>query len=292
MSGLVKGVVKRAKKGLKFLKRNWRKIVIAAAIVFTAGIATVGFAGFGAAMGTASAAGASGFGAFMSAAGSTMMAGVASIGGTLGIGKGAALSGFGGTGYATLGTGAAAQGLGLAGSNAAMTAGNLASSAPSALASPAMRAGQAAASAVGPSGAGGGLAGAANAASAANAAGTAGGGLANATGGFLRNNAGTLLQAGMGLVSGYMQGRAQDEEWERTKPRGMWGVGLNGVPSTSPSFAPGLMWNPNSRPGFTGNAALDSGQQIDPNSGEPLNEDYDPTLAHMQRRTRAPIYGG
>lgn len=280
MSGLVKGVVKRAKKGLKFIKKHWKKIVIAAAIVFTAGIATVGFAGFGA----ASAAAGGGVGGFLSAAGSTMAAGVASIGGTLGIGKGAALAKFGGTGYATLGTGAAAQSLGLAGSNAAMTAGRAAGLAGSS----ATTAGQAGYGVL------------ANSANAAPAAGWNGAAQlagpaaapAGATGGFFQNNAGTLLQAGMGLVNGYMQGRAQDEQWERTKPRGMWGVGLNGTPNAQPSFSPGLMWNPNSRPGFTGNAALDSGQQIDPNAAEPVNEDYDPTLAHLARRNRQPIYGG
>lgn len=135
MSGVVKGIGKAVKgivKGVAhFVKKYWKVIVIAAAIVFTAGIATVGVAGFSSAM----AAAGGGFGGFMSAVGSTMVAGVASIGGSLGIGQGVTASTAGGAFASapvmagvssgaglTLGTGAAAQGLGLASSTYAPAA--------------------------------------------------------------------------------------------------------------------------------------------------------------------------
>lgn len=135
MSGVIKGIghaIKKVVKGVAhFVKKYWKVIVIAAAIVFTCGIATVGLAGFSA----ASAAAGGGFGGFMSAVGSTMVAGVASIGGSIGIGSGVTASTAGGAFAAapvmagvssgaglTLGTGAAAQGLGLAASTYAPAA--------------------------------------------------------------------------------------------------------------------------------------------------------------------------
>lgn len=285
MSALKKAV----KKTGKFLKKHWRKIAVAAAVVFTAGIATVGAAGF-----TAAGAG-SGFGATLGAIGKTMVAGVQAIGGSLGIGQGASLSGFGGSGYATLGTGAAAQSLGLAGSNAAMTAGRVA---------------QMGATAPGQAGYGV-LMNSANPAASAAAGGTqvagglgggslgGAGGAAPRAGGFLSNpNSGLLLQAGMGLVNGYMQGRAEDEEWERRKPKGFYGVGLNGVPSgTGPMLSAGPMWDsstwrrPQSAPppGFTGSAAIDGGQMIDPYANDPLNPNGDSTAAFVGAPSRGRI---
>jgi hypothetical protein len=115
---LVKGVV-------HFVKKYWKVIVIVALVVFTAGIATVGLAGFSSAM----AAAGGGVGGFFSAVGSTMIAGVASIGGTFGIGSGVTASTAGGAfatapavmgatasgaAGATLLNGAAAQALGFA----------------------------------------------------------------------------------------------------------------------------------------------------------------------------------
>lgn len=84
-------VKKIHKKLKKFVKKWWKVIVIAALVVFTAGIATIGFSAF---------AGASGFSGFMGAVGSTMGAGVAGIAGTVGIGSGATVGagGLGGTG--------------------------------------------------------------------------------------------------------------------------------------------------------------------------------------------------
>jgi hypothetical protein len=295
-------VVKKAVKAVgKFVKRYWKQIVVAAAIVFTCGLATVGTAGFSAAMGSASAAGASGVGAFFSAAGSTMVAGVASIGGTLGIGQGVTaataggafasapvMAGVAGGAGLTLGTGAAAQGLGMASSTYAPAA--------------SMSAGGGVAGGVGSGGAagaagkgitvGGGVSGGVG-------TGAAGGAAAAASGGFLSSPyAGVAIQAGMGLINGYMQARAADEEWERVKPRGFFGVGLNDTPSLegplpgAPRNAQGQiqpMWDANSfqRPqppqpaGFSGNAALDGGQQTDPLSASPLNPDYDPTTQHL-----------
>jgi hypothetical protein len=131
----IKQTIKDTKKATHFIKRYWKQIVIAAAIVFTAGIATVGIAGFSAAMGAAGG----GFAGFMSAAGSTMVAGAAAIGGSVGIGSGVTASTAGGafatapvmSGVAagsglTLGTGAAAQGLGLAASTYGPTASTIA----------------------------------------------------------------------------------------------------------------------------------------------------------------------
>lgn len=118
--------LKKAVKGVvKFVKKYWKVIVIAAAVIFTAGIATVGVAGFSSAM----AAAGGGFAGFMSAVGSTMVAGVVSIGGTFGIGSGVTASTAGGAfaaapavvgatasgaAGATLLNGAAAQYLGFA----------------------------------------------------------------------------------------------------------------------------------------------------------------------------------
>lgn len=73
-------VKKAIKKVWKFVKKNWKMIVLAAAIVFTAGVATIGFAAF---------SGVTGFGSFMGAVGQTMWAGVAGTAGSMGIGSGA-----------------------------------------------------------------------------------------------------------------------------------------------------------------------------------------------------------
>jgi hypothetical protein len=291
-------VVKKAVKAVgRFVKKYWKQIVIAAAIVFTAGIATVGVAGFS----SAAAAAGGGVGGFLSAAGSTMVAGVASIGGTLGIGQGASLAGFGGTGYATLGTGAAAQAMGLAGSNAAMTAGNLARTAPAAALGggpPAAMAGGAGTSAATAAGrtvvTAPGLAG--------NAASTAAG-TATRAGGFLSNpNAGIFLQAGMGLIGNYMQARQSEEEWDKIKPKGYWGVGLNGEADAqgplmgAPRDAQGNilpMWTnappppmrtPPNAPEYTGNAALDSGYREPQAQNSFLDPEFDPTAAHIGGR--------
>lgn len=293
-------IKKAVKKVGRFVRRNWKSIAIAAAVVFTSGIATVGTAGF-----TMAGAG-KGFGATLGAIGKTMVAGVQAIGGSLGIGQGASLGGFGGSGYATLGTGAAAQSLGLAGSNAAMTAGRVAqmgATAPGQAGYGVLMnsANPAAAATTGGAQIAGGMGG-----SLGVGVGSGAGGAATGGGGFFSNpNSGMLLQAGMGLVNGYMQGRAQDEDWERTKPRGYWGVGLNGTPNASgPLMASnGPMWGASSwgaqpaqpsavqvprslPPGFTGNAAIDGGQEVDPYASEMLNSNNDPTAVHVGAPSR------
>lgn len=120
-------VKKAVKKVGRFVRRHWKKIVIAAAVVFTAGIAAVGTAGFTGAM----AAAGGGIKGALIATGSMLKTGVVAIGGTLGIGKGvtagtslaaSAAANTAGTAMAanaaagvgtTLANGAAAQALGI-----------------------------------------------------------------------------------------------------------------------------------------------------------------------------------
>jgi hypothetical protein len=73
-------VKKALKKVWSFIKEHWVEIVLVAAVVFTAGVATIGFSAF---------AGVSSVGGFFSAVGSTMWAGVAGVAGSMGIGQGA-----------------------------------------------------------------------------------------------------------------------------------------------------------------------------------------------------------
>ncbi len=107
----------------------------------------------------------------------------------------------------------------------------------------------------------------------------------------------------MGLVSAYGAARDADEQWERTKPRGMWGVGLNGeedAPPEDPNIDPRYAHDPNSfapprnsnmanqqqstpRSGLIGNAALDAQRMLDPNLRNPLSRNYDPALARINR---------
>lgn len=254
----VKGVVTGA---VGFVKKYWKPILMAAAIVFTAGIATVGVAGFSSAM----AAGGGGFGGFMAAAGSTMTAGVASIGGSLGIGSGVTASTAGGafanagimSGLApgaglTLGSGAAAQGLGLAASTVAPAQGlGLASSA---IGQSGLAAGATGATSGG-YGAGGFLTAANPAPGLMGTAGASGGSVlsgagAAATNGIASNVAGAatqgaakqgvlstilnsraagpLLSAGIQGLSGYAQGQQQQYLYNQTKPLSYWGVGARG----------------------------------------------------------------
>ncbi len=75
-------VKKALKKVWNFVKKNWKTIVLVAAIAFTAGVATIGFGAF---------AGVTGPATFLQAVGSTMWAGVAGTAGSMGIGPGAAV---------------------------------------------------------------------------------------------------------------------------------------------------------------------------------------------------------
>lgn len=83
MGKIFKFTKKMFKKSIDFVKKYWKAIVITAAVVFTAGIATVGLSGFAGAMGSG------GIGGFMSAVGSTMYAGAGAIAGSFGLGYGA-----------------------------------------------------------------------------------------------------------------------------------------------------------------------------------------------------------
>ena len=110
MSALKKAV----KKIGRFVKKHAKKILIAAAVVFTAGIASIGAAGFGAAA-TAAGGGISGT---LVAIGSTLKAGVVAIGGALGIGKGAAAASTA-AGTAAGGAGSAVGAMGSVGASLA-----------------------------------------------------------------------------------------------------------------------------------------------------------------------------
>jgi len=141
-------VKKLVKGAVKFVKKNWKAIAIAAAVVFTAGIASVGVAGF---MTAASGGGITGA---LSAVGSTMAAGASAIGASLGITTAAAPA-----------AGAAAGGSSLVGAGLTVPSGlasSLAAAAPAATGSLATGAGVLA-----PAFGGGTLAGSASALSAA-----------------------------------------------------------------------------------------------------------------------------
>jgi len=141
-------VKKLVKGAVKFVKKNWKAIAIAAAVVFTAGIASVGVAGV---MTAASGGGITGA---LSAVGSTMAAGASAIGASLGITTAAAPA-----------AGAAAGGSSLVGAGLTVPSGlasSLAAAAPAATGSLATGAGVLA-----PAFGGGTLAGSASALSAA-----------------------------------------------------------------------------------------------------------------------------
>ncbi|KAF1009001.1 MAG: hypothetical protein GAK28_00633 [Luteibacter sp.] len=272
----VKGVANFVKKDFKratgFVKKYWKQILIVAAIVFTAGIATVGIAGFSSAMATAGG----GFAGFMSAAGSTMVAGAAAIGGSVGIGSGVTASTAGGAFASapvmagvssgaglTLGTGAAAQSLGAAASTYAPAAASAGGAAAGGAAGGAgtfnaltgagtyTSAGSTAANAgyLANAGATGSLAG--TTASAAGTGGAIGASTGATTGASLAGGTATtasqpglmstmlnsklatpLISAGIQGISGYMQGKQQqelaDDQWDREKPMSYWGVGARG----------------------------------------------------------------
>lgn len=241
------------KKGLKkiwnFVKKYWKEIVMVAAIVFTAGIATVGVAGFSAAM----AAGGGGVGGFFSAVGSTMWAGVTATAGSLGIGSGAAVGE--GTAFAAaniaggashVGLGAAmgaggGYGLGAAGEAAAAAAQEAALAEGTSAAIAASESG----AAVGVEGTGIGTGAAPETANMAAELGTAEATKVTAEG--TRNMAlelgaktgagagegmtmgkamlySTALQTGGSMLQGYAQGKAMEEQMLAGVPEAYWGV--------------------------------------------------------------------
>lgn len=79
MSGVWKGVKKVFKKAVDVVKKYWKPIVAVALGVFTAGVATAGFAAFG---------GVNTVGGFMAAAGKTMAIGAQATMGSLGLTQG------------------------------------------------------------------------------------------------------------------------------------------------------------------------------------------------------------
>lgn len=248
---------KAFKKVVKFVKKHWKKIVIAAAVVFTAGIATVGLAGFSAAAATAGG----GIGGFLSAAGSTMVAGVASIGGTLGIGSGVTATTAGGAfagsaavanataaglSGATLGSGAAAGAIGIgpsAGAGAAAAAapaatssfgipGLLPATTPGAVttASGLSYGGGAGIAAAGEGGIASVVGGAANQVAGKIAPEASKGFL-----GLLTSQAGSsLLSAGIMGISSFMQAKAANAAAEAEEPNAYYGVALDGGKSMTP----------------------------------------------------------
>ncbi len=237
------------KKGLgkiwKFVKKYWVQILMVAAIVFTAGIATIGIAGFQAAIAA---------NGLMSAVGSTMWAGVTATAGSMGIGAGAsgsaaaAATAAGGVGTGA-GLGAAMGagggfGLGAAGSNLAAATGaeaaaGMVGTAPIVgSAGTGIGVGETATFAM-PGVVEGGVAGAAElgVAEAAIVAGAEGAGAANIAadlgavaakeGGMTLAKAqlwGSVLTVGGSAISGIAQGKALQDQLDAMKPKAAWGV--------------------------------------------------------------------
>lgn len=238
-------VKKAVKKVGKFVKKHWKKIVIAAAVVFTAGAASMGLAGLSSTFASQG---------LMGTIGVAMKTGVSVIGGSLGIGKGAA-----GAATQAAGAGAKAASAGLSATKAGVSASKLAAGAAKAVGAgvkgvTAMGAttGGAAAGALGGAtkaitptlmaGGGGGAAGAAGAAA--------------ANGGFWSGLGGqALIQGGIGAATQLLAAKAEEED----EPKGFYGVDLQGKANLSPnqlafsdaditggasSFRRGLMYDP------------------------------------------------
>lgn len=262
MGKIFKSLKKVTKKTLGAVKKYWKEILIAVAIVFTAGVATVGLAGMSAAYATATAATAAGglgmssFGAALYVGGSTMWAGMTAIAGSMGIGAGAQgfVAGAAGMQGATLGTGALAAKMGgnVAQVNMANAATNATGAGGSGLASSAggtmgmtpagaskgfvkgteQIANQVATKAGGP------------ALSAANPATSAAPEAAKTS--LLSGYGSTVAKTGLtGLASGYIQGMMAEEN----DPLAYFGVNVNG--KDAEFMLPG---------------------QIDPATGEPMTE--------------------
>lgn len=222
--------VKKAVKGIgKFVKKHWKKIVVAAAVVFTAGAAA---GGLGAVKGAFASKG------LLGGIGSTMKAGIGAIGKVatgqgLGAAKASAQAALGG-GSASVASAAGAAGkvaattskaattaattgkaattaatTGKAATTAATTTGKVAAAAPAKVVAPAAKAATAAAPVA--SGAG---------AIAPAAAGTAGVAAPTAAGGFMNSLGGQMLiGAGINAATALLGGQQQDEQ----QPLAYWG---------------------------------------------------------------------
>lgn len=221
-------IKKAVKKIGKFVKKHWRKIVVAAAVVFTAGVAAGGLAAMKTAFATKG---------ILGGIGATMKAGAAAIGRAIIPGGGGFSSAASGAATKAMGT-AASTGIKAASTAAgklasgtvakAVTAGAIkgagvtaagtaaASAAPAAINTGLMK-GIAPQASLGSAGTGGGV---------ANAAATA------AKPSFWNSMGGqALIQGGLSAASQYLAASAQEEQ----EPQGYWGVDLQGNRSLSPN---------------------------------------------------------
>lgn len=204
------------KKGLNkiknFVKKHWKKIVVVAAVAFTAGIVTVGMPAFTSMVGSQG---------IFSAVGSTMWAGVTATAGSMGIGSGASGSIAAAAGATGKGLGAAigwggGYGLGAAGKTAAAkAAGSFVNPAP--LMSNVGTAGKGLATnpltgeAIGEG----------------SAALLKGAGAGATESGMTLGKAmmyGKAMEVGGAMLTGLAQGKALEEQLEASKPLAAWGV--------------------------------------------------------------------
>ena len=239
MSKIVKGVKKGLKKVGKFVKKNWKPILGVAAVAFTGGLATVGFAGL---QGAIAANG------ILGGIGSTMFAGATSMLGTIGIGSGAAGTAAAAAGMqgATLMTGAAAQAMGLASSGliGPPTAAQAGSASVGAYTGPGSSFMGGGGSLLGGSSQAGQMvqqgAGQMTGGSQGTGGGTQRTQITPGGGGLLQSLAPWAIQAG----GAYLANRGQEEA---DRPKGLWGVDFNGdgfeayQPWGAPNYAnPGI----------------------------------------------------
>jgi len=235
MSKIVKGVKKGLKKVGKFVKKNWKPILMVAAVAFTGGLATVGFAGL---QGAIAANG------VLGGIGSTMFAGATSMLGTIGIGSGAAGTAAAAAGMqgATLMTGAAAQAMGLASSGliGPPTAAQAGSASVGAYTGPGSSFMGGGGSLLGGSSQAGQMVQQGAGQMVQQGAGQMAGGSQGTGGGLLKSLAPWAIQAG----GAYLANRGQEEA---DRPKGLWGVDFNGdgfeasQPWGAPNYAnPGI----------------------------------------------------
>ena len=235
MSKIVKGVKKGLKKVGKFVKKNWKPILMVAAVAFTGGLATVGFAGL---QGAIAANG------ILGGIGSTMFAGATSMLGTIGIGSGAAGTAAAAAGMqgATLMTGAAAQAMGLASSGliGPPTAAQAGSASVGAYTGPGSSFMGGGGSLLGGSSQAGQMVQQGAGQMVQQGVGQMTGGSQGTGGGLLKSLAPWAIQAG----GAYLANRGQEEA---DRPKGLWGVDFNGdgfeayQPWGAPNYAnPGI----------------------------------------------------
>lgn len=218
--------IKKAVKGVgKFVKRHWKKIAIAAAVVFTAGAATMGIAGMKAAFAAKG---------LMGTLGTVMKTGVGAIGKVVGIGKGAA-----GASTQVASAGAKVASTGLSATKAGATASKLAAGLSKGIGTAKAVGGANAAAALAAKGAAqaavpfAGMAGAATKAITPTLMSTAGAAApAAAKAGFWSGLGGqALITGGIGAAQALLAGQNEDED----DPKGFYGVDMQGKASLSPN---------------------------------------------------------